>query len=246
MTRELTRPADITAAAPPATMLHWAVQGRRPGVRVFTHRDAVAVACPALARRDRLTVTGPPADAVPLVRHALAETGPTYRPLGGEPLIRHLAAHVPGLEFAAAFHWLDTRTAAPGATGDATWLTPADEPAVTTLLAAANPGSYAVPGLPGVHRWAGIRGGDGTPVSVGADAWSTPGAGFIAGVATAAAHRGLGHAETVCRFLVNSLHAHHGYVALMADAGNHTAAGIYHRLGLTRHTVAAARLTTPT
>ncbi|MEO3812523.1 GNAT family N-acetyltransferase [Sphaerisporangium sp. B11E5] len=244
MTRELTRPEDVAAAAHGNMMIFWAVQGRRAGVRVFTHGDAVAVACPALSRRDRLVVAGPLRDAVPLVRHTLAEVGDTYRPLGEEHLIRDLTGRVPGLEFAAAFTWMDTFAPAPGAPAKAGWLTPGDDPAITALLADVNPGSYAVPGLPGVRRWAGVRSDSGAVVSVAADAWSTPGAGFIAGVATAAGHRRQGHAETVCHFLVTTLHAAHGYVALMVDSWNHTAIGVYHRLGLTRLPVAAAQVST--
>ena len=48
---------------------------------------AVAVAAPALSTRDRLVVTGPAGDAIPLVRDVLREVGPAYRPLGDRGLI---------------------------------------------------------------------------------------------------------------------------------------------------------------
>ncbi|MFC6084755.1 GNAT family N-acetyltransferase [Sphaerisporangium aureirubrum] len=243
--RELTRPADVAAATGGDLMTFWAVQGSRPGVRVFACGDAVAVASPVLSRRDRLVVSGPLAHAVPLVRHALAEAGAGYRPLGEEHLVRGLAGRVPGLELSAAFDWMRTAAPAPGDPGKAGWLAPEDDPEVTALLAEVNPGSYAVPGLPGVRRWAGVRSDTGAVASVAADAWSTPGAGFIAGVATAAGQRRLGHAEAVCRFLVTTLLAEHGRVALMVDSGNHTAIGVYHRLGFTRHPVAAAHVAAP-
>ncbi|WP_308250289.1 GNAT family N-acetyltransferase [Sphaerisporangium fuscum] len=96
---------------------------------------------------------------------------------------------------------------------------------------------------PGPARGDPVGGGradDGTIASVAADAWSAPGAGFLAGVATAAAHRGSGHAATVCRFVVNALLAEHGRVALMVDSWNHAAIGVYERLGMRRRRVAAA------
>jgi hypothetical protein len=243
--RELIRPADLVAVTRDDLMIFWAVQGMRPGVRVFTCGDAVAVACPALARRDRLVVAGPLGHAVPLVRHALAEVGDTYRPLGTERLIRGLTERIATLGFAAAFDWMRTATPAPGDCGTATWLSAGDDPEISALLAGVNPGSYAAPGIAGVRRWAGVRTGAGVIASVAADAWSTPGAGFVAGVATGAGEQRRGHAETVCRFLINALLAEHGHVALMVDSWNHTAIGVYHRLGLTRHPVAAARVSTP-
>ncbi|GII78022.1 hypothetical protein Sru01_30040 [Sphaerisporangium rufum] len=272
MIRELSGPARQAAAGGRLLPL-WAMQGLPAGVRVFASGEAVAVACPALARRDRLVVCGPAGEAVPLVAHALAEVGPSYRPMAVEPLVRELAARIPGLEFSAAFVWMDSAgpggvtgiPAAPRAAAapapdplvpplpaarpvpagehrPAGWLRERDAEPVAALLAEANPGSYAVPGLPGVRRWSGVRDGDRRLLAVGADAWSAPPVGFIAGVATRPGHRGRGHGTAVCRFLVETLRAEHGRVALMVDQWNATAIALYARLGLHPVTVAAARV----
>ncbi len=155
MIRELTGAGEVAAASGDDLMVVWAAQGMAPGVRVFASGEAVAVASPDLSRRDRLVVAGPLDEAVPLVRHALAEAGPTFRPIGEEPLVRGLAERVEGLEFATAFDWMEVTSPVPGDAGKARWLAEEDTAEVMALLAEANPDSYAVPGLPGVTRWAG-------------------------------------------------------------------------------------------
>ncbi|MFD0475331.1 hypothetical protein ACFQ0B_49155 [Nonomuraea thailandensis] len=49
---------------------------------------------------------GEASDAVGLVRHALGELGPTYRPLGEVELVRRVAAKVDGVREAAEFSWM--------------------------------------------------------------------------------------------------------------------------------------------
>lgn len=240
MIHELTRAGDVVAASGDDLLIVWAAQGMRPGVRVFASGEAIAVVSPGLSRRDRLVVTGPVAGSVPLVRHALAESGPEFRPMGDESLVRGLAERIEGLEFAAAFDWMDTSVPAPGDPGKVGWLADDDLPEVRALLATASPGSYATPGVPGVRGWAGVRTDAGAIASVAADAWTAPGAGFIAGVATTEGERGRGHAEAVCRFLVNVLLARHGRVALMVDSFNQAAIGVYERLGMRRQRIGAA------
>ncbi|WP_424533072.1 GNAT family N-acetyltransferase [Sphaerisporangium viridialbum] len=243
MIRELTEAGDVVSASGDDFMTVWAAQGMGPGVRVFASGEAIAVVSPGLSRRDRMLVTGPLDDAVPLVRHALAESGPSFRPLGEESLVRGLAERVGGLRLAGVFDWMDTGGPPPVDPGKASWLAEEESPEVAALLADANPGSYAAPGVPGVRRWAGVRTDAGALASVGADAWTAPGAGFIAGVATAVRERGRGHAESVCRFLLGTLLAEHGRVALIVDSWNHTAIGVYERLGMRRRSVAAAHTT---
>ncbi|TQS29491.1 GNAT family N-acetyltransferase [Microbispora sp. KK1-11] len=227
----------------------------RPGVRAWAYGDAVAVASPEASRRDRLMVRGTTAQVVPLVRHALAEAGPSYRPLGDAELIEQVVEAVPELEPAVRFSWMGTEKLAPprqevtgqevtGREGAACWLADSAAPEVAALLAAANPGSYAVPGLPRVRRWAGVRDGSGALLAVAADAWSAPTVGLLAGVATAAPARGRGLGERVCRFVATALLAEHGRAALMVDDWNRAAVVVYERLGFARRRVAATGLRT--
>jgi GNAT superfamily N-acetyltransferase len=286
--RELTRVAEVVDASDDDDLIVWAAQDMKPGVRAWAHGDAVAVASPEASRRDRLAVRGSLAHAVPLVRHALAESGPSFRPFGDAALIGEITRNVDELELMGHFSWMVTHPpqrpapgpAEPGPAADGpragesetryrrgpgaadgqdvtggsavsaaavppgvsvpAWLELRDEPDVTGLLKLANPGSYAVPGIPGVRRWAGFRDGEGELLAVAADAWSAPTVGLLAGVATAEHARGRGLGERVCRFLMEALLAEHGRAALMVDDWNDAALIIYERLGFTRRRVAAA------
>ncbi|MGW4420692.1 GNAT family N-acetyltransferase [Streptosporangium sp. NPDC004631] len=235
---ELTSAADVAAACGDDTLIMWAAQGMRDGVRAWALGEAVAVASPELNRRDRLVVRGPAGQVAAVLRRALPEIGPSYRLLGDRALIAELAVQVPGAERVGAFEWMDTARPpapeAPGrrsAPGEVSWLRDADEE-VSDLLAEASPSAWAVPGLPGIHRWAGVRAADGRLVATAADAWSCPQVGFVAGVATSPGHRGRGYGERVCRFVFGTLSAGHGRVALMVDTDNHPAIGVYERLGM--------------
>nr|WP_260408652.1 GNAT family N-acetyltransferase [Planomonospora venezuelensis] len=128
----------------------------------------------------------------------------------------------------------------PAPDGAVGWLAPGADGEVTRLLAEASPSAWAVPGLPGIRRWAGLRDAAGTLVATAADAWSAPAVGFVAGVATAPALRGRGLGEAVCRFVFGALAAEHGRVALMVDTGNAGAIRVYERLGMRIRPVAAA------
>ncbi|MFF4779170.1 GNAT family N-acetyltransferase [Microtetraspora fusca] len=233
------------------------MRGRRPdrvggagdaaGVRAWALGDAVAVASPGASRRDRLAIRGSAKCALPLVRYALAEAGPTYRPFGDAELVRAISAGVEGLTEAVGFSWMVTRSAPPprgeaAGGGEAGWLGARADPEIATLLAGANPSSYAVPGVERVSRWAGVRDVSGELVAVAADAWSAPTVGLMAGVATAAPARGRGLAERVCRFATRALVAEHGRAALMVDDWNDSAIRLYERLGYARRRVAANRL----
>ncbi|RMB82173.1 GNAT family N-acetyltransferase [Streptomyces shenzhenensis] len=244
--------------------LTWAEQSRDdggpgPGVRVFRHGSATAVASPGLSGRDRLAVAGDPSDALPLVRDALREVGPTYRPFGDARLIDALVRGTPGLlPGGAGFLWMETATA-PGAATGVRWLDPDGERAAGALIDLCFPDSYARPGRPGVRRWAGVHGGEGggaggghasagdggtggayagvggggaAVVAVAADAWSAAGCGFLAGVVTHPRARGRGLAAAVSAFVVDALVRRHGRAALMVDADNSPAIAVYERAGM--------------
>lgn len=95
--RELHTIADLREAAADDSLALWAAQGFIPAVRAWTAGGAVAVASPALSTRDRLAVGGPASSAARLVRYALAELGPTYRPIGDSALIDDLLPALPEL-----------------------------------------------------------------------------------------------------------------------------------------------------
>ncbi|MGI5271858.1 GNAT family N-acetyltransferase [Nonomuraea sp. CA-218870] len=231
----------------------------RPGpARAWAAGGAVVAAAPMVSRRDRLAVWGEAADAADLVRHALAELGPSYRPWGERELMAQVTAKVDGLEVAGAFSWMtlpagaDPLAALPGPAragevsagaalagparaggveaGEVGWLGAAAAGEVAALLAADAPDSYARPADPGVRRWAGLW-VDGVLASVAADAWPSPSAGLLAGVATRAAFRGRGLAERVCRWVSAELVASYGRAALMVDDDNAAAIAVYRRIG---------------
>ncbi|GHE47906.1 hypothetical protein GCM10017673_57090 [Streptosporangium violaceochromogenes] len=231
------------------TLLLWAAQGMRRGVRAWALGEAVVVASPDLNRRDRLTVGGPAGRAADLLGEVLPRVAPSYRLMGERALIEELAGRVPGVEPAGVFEWMDTASppppaagrAAGGAVGRPRWLSGADQE-VSDLLAEASPSAWAVPGVAGIRRWAGIRAPGGRLVAAAADAWSCPQVGFVAGVATAVAHRGRGYGERLCRFVFDELAAAHGRVALMVDTDNVAAIGVYERLGMRGRSLAVSAL----
>lgn len=75
-----------------------------------------------------------------------------------------------------------------------------------------------------------------------ADAWSAPGVGFLAGVATAERARGRGAGSAVCGLALDGLVAEHGTAALIVDTWNTAAIRLYRRLGLSWRPLAAARV----
>jgi RimJ/RimL family protein N-acetyltransferase len=261
--RELTSLAQIVAAGHHDPLVIWTAQGMRQGVRAWAVDDAIAVACPDLANRDRLAVRGPEQAVACLVRHALAEVGPHFRPIGDAALISALPHLVPGLIVANEFSWLDTTagwqrpsTGFPVASESwsvgpqVRWLPDTAAGEVDELLTDAYPESYARYGGPGVSRWVGARDRSDHLVAVAADAWSTAGhvgcggVGFIMGVATAEQARRGGYARAVCDFLVAALVSGYGRAALMVDNWNTPAMRLYERLGLLVRPVATARAVT--
>lgn len=143
---------DVAAAGDGDPILTWTAQAMREGVRAWRLGEAVAVACPDLSERDRLTVRGAPgADLAALVRHAMGEVGPQYRIMADTEVADWLVGAMPGLEPVHAFGWMDlvvppvVEPERPGSPA-AEWLGPDDDPAVLELLLAAFPTSHAMPG----------------------------------------------------------------------------------------------------
>jgi ribosomal protein S18 acetylase RimI-like enzyme len=223
-------------------LLAWAAQDDRPGTRVWHHGDATAVSFPALAHRDRITVTGSPDDVVELLREALPVVGPTYRPMGDEALITAVVAAMPELELAKRYAFMHTTEPPDGRAGPA-WLDRTDE--VERLLGAAFPDSFARPGGAGVRRWAGIT-EDGDLVATAAEAWSAREVGFMAGVATRSDRRGRGLGRAICAFVTSELLTEHPRVGLFADYWNDAAIATYRGLGFKLRPLANAQPTPET
>ncbi|HET6744177.1 MAG TPA: GNAT family N-acetyltransferase [Kribbella sp.] len=240
--REIRIPAELELVSAGDSIISWAAQWFGAGVRAWTAGTAVAVASPDVSKHDRLAVVGSVDDAAPLVGRVLGEIGPSYRPFGDEKLIRELAVRVPGLTFSAAFGWMDADRV-PDVTTTAAWLD--GDGGVEAVLREASPSSYAWPGRSGVRRWAAVRGDRGELLSIAADAWSAPGVGFLAGVATSPVARGKGLSRQVCGFVTAELVKRHGRVALMVDRNNAAAIAVYRRLGYTYRQVAAASVSEP-
>ena len=218
-------------------LIAWARQDGRPGVRAWSRPGAVAVACPDLSRRDRLVVHGEPAVVAALLgEEVLPVLGPGYRPVGDEALMTAVAARVPGVRIAGRFGWMDVTAPVPPGVG--AWLDGADDE-VAGLLRDAFPDSYAWPGGSGVRRWAGIRDG-GALCATAAEAWSSRGVGFLAGVTTHPAARGRGLGAALCAFVTNDLLRDRPRVALFVDYWNTAALRTYRRLGFALRPLAAA------
>ena len=226
----------------------WVAQGLDGRGRAWASEDgrALAVAGTGVSRRDRIAVSGPPASVVPLVRDVLHEVGPTYRPLGDPPLMEAIVGGVPGLVAGKPFAWMERTSAGPrGDQHGATWLSGAELPEATALLAAVSPGSDALPGVPGVERWAGIRDDAGRLTALAALAWSAPSVGLITGVAVRPEARGRGLGRAVCGFVLTEALRRHGTAALMVDAGNETAIRLYRGLGMSHRPTRAAYVDRP-
>ncbi|MFJ4189020.1 GNAT family N-acetyltransferase [Kitasatospora sp. NPDC089509] len=253
---ELVRLEDVRDAAAGGAHLLWAAQGQHdgrlgPGVRAWRHGTALAVASPDLSQRDRLAVDGAPADVTHLVRHVLADLGPTYRPVGPAPLIEAVTGASPGLAPVAEFYWMETSTPPPGSPSPGVrWLDDVQVKEATSLFDRFFPDSYAQPDDGGPHRWAGIVGplGDGAqpePLAVAADAWSAADCGFLAGVCVHPDTRGRGLAQAVCGFVLDTLMRRHGRAALMVHEDNQAAIAAYERLGMARRLFGVAQVVSP-
>ncbi len=212
----------------------WAAQGLLAGGCAWASAGAVLVACPALCGRDRLIVRGPAGPAASLVRAVLESLGPSYAVVGDPPLMTELLARISWLEPRGFFGWMDCiRRPVCRPVHNARWLSRQEWPAADQVLSVAYPKSFARPGVPGVSRWAGITDRGGSLTSIAADAWSAPGLGFVAGLAVVPEARRTGQGRDVSAFVLSSLMAVNGRVAMMVRYSDAAAIAMYAELGLT-------------
>jgi ribosomal protein S18 acetylase RimI-like enzyme len=243
---EISSLAELRSSAANDALCEWAAGPALQPQRAWAVDGAVAVLGLRLSGRDRLAVSGSPPAVSRLVDTAFARHHREIRVLGDSGLIAALGAIQPDLVVSEEFGWLQVsgdRLAKPERMPDqpASWLPAAVEHEVADLLNAHFPASYAKPGVPGVHRWAGARDTGGDLVSVAAEAWTAPGLGFLAGVATAESARGRGYARGVCFTVLSQLCAEHGRAALMVDMGNSQAVRLYLDLGMAWRALRSAR-----
>jgi ribosomal protein S18 acetylase RimI-like enzyme len=215
----------------------WVAQGLLAGGCAWASDGAVVVACPDLSGRDRLIVRGPAGPAAGLVRAVLRSLGPSYLVIGDPPLMVALLARISWLEPRGFFGWMDCiRRPLCRPVHEARWLSRQEWNAADHVLSVAYPKSFARPGVPGVSRWAGITDRRGSLTSIAADAWSAPGLGFVAGLAVVPEARRTGQGRDVAAFVLSSLMAVNGRVAMMVRYSNQAAIATYAELGLTyRH-----------
>jgi ribosomal protein S18 acetylase RimI-like enzyme len=212
----------------------WAAQGLLTGGSAWASDGAVVVASPALCGRDRLIVRGGARPAVALVRAVLQVLGPSYAVIGDPALMIALLASISSLEPRGFFGWMDCiRRPVCQPVHNARWLSRQEWRAADQVLSVAYPKSLARPGVPGVSRWAGIAADDGSLTSIAADAWSAPGLGFMAGLAVVPEARRTGQGRAVSGFVLNSLMAVHGRVAMMVRRSDEAGIAMYAELGLT-------------
>lgn len=236
-TQQLRTRGEVAEASGADPQCMWAAQGLLSGGGAWAKAGAIVVGCPALSGRDRLIVHGSAAPAADLVHVAIEALGPGYAVIGDPPLMKSLLSRITWLEPRGYFGWMDgISRPRHDPVHQARWLSRQEWGAADTVLSLAYPDSFARPGGPGVSRWAGIRDAAGSLTSIAADAWSTPGLGFVAGLAVVPAARRTGQGRDVCAFVLESLLAAHGRVAMMVRDWNEAAISIYAGLGLTyRH-----------
>jgi ribosomal protein S18 acetylase RimI-like enzyme len=228
--RSLGEVAEASRADPQCI---WAAQGLLAGGAAWASDGAVVVGCPALSGRDRLIARGPSGPAADLVRVAVDALGPDYALIGDPPLMTSLLTRISWLEPRGFFGWMDgISRPRRRPVHKARWLSRQEWRAADRVLSVAYPESFARPGIPGVSRWAGIADRTGSLTSIAADAWSAPGLGFVAGLAVVPEARRTGQGRDVCAFVLDSLLAAHGRVAMMVRDWNEAAIAIYADLGL--------------
>lgn len=207
--------------------LLWSAQAFRPDVRAWADGGAVAIAVD-FAGRELLVVGGELEDVEQLLA---ATTGDGAQwPIGDADLVSRLHERLPGYDLRHVFGWMETALA-PQPDPRVGLADASDEPAIDALLDAAFPASLARPGKPGVDRWWVVRGEDGL-AACGADAWSTEGVGFLAGVATSTGARGKGYGTAIAASALAALVSDFGTAALMVDADNVPARKLYESFGL--------------
>ncbi|MCW2793128.1 MAG: mshD 1 [Nocardioides sp.] len=187
------------------------------------------------------TCLGPATDLDPLMAH-LADAGVRPSRLTVEtasyaavpPAWRHADHH--------RWHWMISRSSAPVPPVE---VVEVEDPAeIDAVLDAANPGSFARPGTPGVECWMGIRDA-GSTVAVGALVRQPDGTGHLRGVTVlpGSAGRGLGSALSAA-LTRRALARGPGVATLGVYVDNAPAIAIYRRLGYrVAHTFASGPVT---
>jgi ribosomal protein S18 acetylase RimI-like enzyme len=234
---ELRSRGEVAEASGADPQCMWAAQSLLAGGRAWTSEGAVVVGGPGLCGRDRLIVRGPARPAVRLVRTVIDSLGPSYSVIGDPPLMETMLARINSLEPRGFFGWMDCiRRPLCRPVHKARWLSRQEWRAADQVLTVAYPRSFARPGVPGVSRWAGIADRSGSLTSIAADAWSAPGLGFLAGLAVVPEARRTGQGRDVSGFVLTSLMAVHGRVAMMVRCSEEAEIAIYAGLGMTyRH-----------
>ena len=206
---------------PDATLRAW-VRGRAAAVESSRVRPGQGGGVPVL------TCLGPPADLVPLMT-ALADAGerparltvedPSYDAV---PAAWSYARH-------GHWHWMLTSSPCEAATVPVEEV--ADLAEVDAVLDAANPGSFARPGSPGVECWLGIR-QEGRLVATGALTREHDGTGHLRGVSVLPSHSGRGLGRALSAALTRRAQAGaSGVATLGVYVDNAPALAIYDRLG---------------
>jgi ribosomal protein S18 acetylase RimI-like enzyme len=232
--QQLNTLADVAAASGADPQCLWAAQGLQAGGLAWEHAGAVAVACPGLSGRDRLVLRGPAGAAALLVREAMSALGPSYVPIGDPELMASVLERARWLAPGECFGWMDgIQPPRYQPVHAVRWLARREWQAADAVLTVAFPDTGSRAWLPGIRRWAGIADPGGRLTCAAADAWSSPGVGFLAGVAVVPDARRAGQGRDVCGFLLTALLAAHGRVALMVRDKDAAAIGLYAQLGMT-------------
>jgi ribosomal protein S18 acetylase RimI-like enzyme len=253
--RDVSDPEELRGLTGGNLMCEWTAQGfaDRPAGRARAWAtddgDAVAVACPALATKDRIALCGSVAGAAGLIGLVIEEVGASFRPIGDPALIRRITEMVQlpegnRLEIRAPFGWMDRREPLDHAPSRARWLADDQLDGLDDLLDRAHADSDARPGDPGVERWAGIRDDNDRLIADAGLGWSAPTVGYLVGVAVDPDHRGRGLGEQVCRLAADTAITERGAVGLMVDEDNTAARRLYARLGLDYRPVLASYVVT--
>jgi acetyltransferase (GNAT) family protein len=231
--QQLSTIADVVAASGADPQCMWAAQGLKDGGRSWEHGGAVAVACRALCGRDRIVVRGPAEAAGPLVREVVDALGPSFVVIGDPPVMAGVLDQLDWLQPGSYFGWMDgTRRPRFRPAHPVRWLARQEWHAADEVVTTAAPDAYVRPWVPGVRRWAGVTDERGRLTGTAADAWSTPGVGFLAGLSVLPEVRRSGQGRDICGFVLDALLAAHGRAALMVREWNAAAVSLYSQLGM--------------
>lgn len=121
-----------------------------------------------------------------------------------------------------------------------------DAAELTAFTRSHNPRVWTEVGTGRVHRWMGVRDAAGALVVIGGAEREDTGVPHLAGIVTAAGHRGQGWAGVVSAALTRWALERHGACTLGMFSDNTTARGVYRRLGYRTARAWHSRALTPT